>query len=206
MTTRATRMTILLTAALTAGVLAARPAAAHCDTLDGPVVADARAALAKGEVTPALKWVRPEAEPEIRAAFAHALSVRALSAQAAQLADTYFFETLVRVHRAGEGAPYTGLKPAGGEIEPGIAAADRALETASAEALIKVMTAHVAAGVTDRFARAVAARKHADLAVDAGREFVEAYVDFIHYVERVHTAAVGPSPAHGMPAAVAHEH
>ena len=31
---------------------------AHCDTLDGPVVAMARIALDKGDVTPLLKWVR----------------------------------------------------------------------------------------------------------------------------------------------------
>ena len=33
-------------------------ARAHCDTLDGPVVTTAKAALEKGDVTPLLKWVR----------------------------------------------------------------------------------------------------------------------------------------------------
>ncbi len=197
--------TVLLAATLAAGMLAARPAAAHCDTLDGPVVQDARAAFAKGDVTPVLKWVQPGDEAEIRAAFAHAVTVRALSPEAQQLADLYFFETLVRVHRAGEGAPYTGLKPAG-EVEPGIAAADTALETGSADALVKAMTAHVAAGVAQRFAHTAEARKHADDSVASGRGYVEAYVDFIHFVERVHEAAVGPAPAHGSTASAAHAH
>jgi Family of unknown function (DUF6448) len=197
--------TILLAATLAAGMLAARPAAAHCDTLDGPVVRDARAAFAKGDVTPVLKWVQPGDEAEIRAAFAHAITVRALSPEAQQLADMYFFETLVRVHRAGEGAPYTGLKPAG-EVEPGIAAADTALEAGSVDGLVKAMTADVAAGVKARFARTAEAKKHADDNVGAGREFVEAYVDFIHYVERVHDAAVGPAPGHGSAASAAHAH
>ena len=205
MTRNLTTTKILLALALATGTLAARPAAAHCDTLDGPVVVDARAALAKGEVTPVLKWVRPAAEPEIRAAFARALSVRTLSPAAAELADTYFFETLVRVHRAGEGAPYTGLKPAG-EVEPGIAAADRALETGSADALVKAMSAHVAEGVAERYARVAAAKAHANHTVEAGREYVEAYVDFIHYVERVHAAAVGPATAHGDAVAAPHAH
>jgi hypothetical protein len=197
--------TILLAATLATGMLAARPAAAHCDTLDGPVVSDARKALTKGDVTPVLRWVQPGDEAEIRAAFAHAVTVRALSPAAQQLADTYFFETLVRVHRAGEGAPFTGLKPAG-EVEPGIAAADTALEAGTADALVNAMTADVTAGVKERFARAAEARKHADDSVGAGREFVEAYVDFIHYVERVHEAAVGPAPAHGSTASAAHAH
>ena len=205
MTRNLTTTKILLALALAAGTLAARPAAAHCDTLDGPVVVDARAALAKGDVTPVLKWVRPAAEAEIRTAFSHALSVRALSPAAAELADTYFFERLVRVHRGGEGAPYTGLKPAG-EVEPGIAAADRALQSGSADALVKAMSAHVAEGVAGRYARAAAAMKHADHTVEAGRAYVEAYVDFIHYVERVHAAAVGPATAHGDAVAAPHAH
>jgi hypothetical protein len=206
MKTRSQRQLILTAVALAAVTLAARPSAAHCDTLDGPVVTDARTAFAAGDVTPVLKWVTPDAEGEIRAAFAHATAVRALSPEAKELADTYFFETLVRVHRAGEGAPYTGLKPAGGEVEPGIAAADDALRSGSVDGLVKAMTAHVAGGVTERFNRAAAARKNAEHSVAAGREFVAAYVDFIHYVERVHATVVGPSPAHGAAAGAAHAH
>ena len=82
--------------------------AAHCDTMDGPVVAAARVALEKGDIAPVLKWVKPEREKEIRAAFARTLSVRAGGPEAKELADMYFFETLVRVHRAGEGAPLHG--------------------------------------------------------------------------------------------------
>jgi hypothetical protein len=205
MTDNRTMMTIVLAAALAAGTLAARPAAAHCDTLGGPVVADARVALANGDVTPALKWVRPADEAEIRAAFGRALAVRGLSAQAQQLADTYFFETLVRVHRAGEGEPFNGLKPAD-EVEPGIAAADKALQSGSAGGLLTAMTGDVTAGVTERFARAAAARKHVNDDVDAGREYVEAYVEFIHYVERVHEAAAGPAPGHGTTASAVHAH
>src|SRR5512145_18046 len=100
--------------------LVPRAAIAHCDTLDGPVVKDARAALDSKDVTAVLKWVRQDKEAEIREAFQHALGVRALGSEARALADRFFFETLVRVHREGEGAPYTGLKPAGTAVDPGI--------------------------------------------------------------------------------------
>jgi Family of unknown function (DUF6448) len=83
--------------------LSSRPALAHCDTMDGPVVRDARVALDSRDVTPVLKWIAPGKEGEIREAFQHAVTGRALSAEARTLADRLFFETLVRVHREGEG-------------------------------------------------------------------------------------------------------
>ncbi len=114
----------MATALATVSLLAPRMALAHCDTLDGPVVIDARTALQQQDVTPVLKWVTANAEAEIRTAFDQVLAVRKLGGAAQALADRSFFETLVRVHRAGEGAPYTGLKPAG-SVEPIVARAAR---------------------------------------------------------------------------------
>jgi hypothetical protein len=179
-----------IAAAVALGVGAARTAGAHCDTLDGPVVVDARAALAAGDVTPVLKWVQVGDEPEIRAAFDRTLAVRAAGGAALELADTWFFETLVRVHRAGEGAPYTGLKPAGA-VEPGIAAADLAIDSGSVDSLVAALTEHLDEGVRNRFERVVGAREHAGHNVAAGRAYVAAYVDFIHYVEGLHVAMAG---------------
>ena len=192
-------------AAVAFGGGAVRTAGAHCDTLDGPVVSDARAALAAGNVTPVLKWVQTEDEPEIRAAFDRTLAVRAAGGAALELADTWFFETLVRVHRAGEGAPYTGLKAAGA-VEPGIAAADRAIDSGSADGLVAALKEHLDEGVRRRFERVVAAREHANHNVVAGRGYVAAYVDFIHYVEGLHVALAGSG--HGAAPAVhdAHAH
>ncbi len=173
-------------------------ALAHCDTMDGPVITDAKQALEKGDITPVLKWVKREAEPEIKAAFQKALAVRSKGADAKELADTYFFETLVRIHRAGEGAPYEGIKPAGTKLEPGIEAADKALDSGSVEGLVKEVTNKVAEGIRERFAHSVEAKKHKDESVEAGRAFVEAYVTFIHYVERLHqNAATNPSHHRG---------
>lgn len=189
------------------GLAAAQRAGAHCDTLDGPVVAAARAALEKGDPTPVLKWVRPADEDEIRAAFALALAVRGGGPQARQLADTWFFETLVRVHRAGEGAPFTGLAPAGTPVEPAILLADRALATGDPSELIGSLGRTVADGVRERYARAAEAKKHADESVAKGREFVAAYVELTHYVERLDADATKSAAPHGEGApAPAHAH
>lgn len=179
---------------------------AHCDTLNGPVVATAREALEKGDVTPILKWVKKDEEPGIKAIFKKTLVVRSKGKEAKELADMYFFETLVRIHRAGEGAPYTGLKSE--TAEASIAAADKALESGSADALVKLVTDAAAKGIRERFARAKEAKKHADESVEAGREFVEAYVDFTHYVERLHMDASASGSHHGVPegTAAGHKH
>jgi hypothetical protein len=162
---------------------------AHCDTMDGPVVAAAKNALEKGDVTPTLKWVKPEQEVEIRGAFQKTLVVRRQSAEAKELADLYFFETLVRVHRASEGEPYAELKPAGTAVEPGVAAADKSISDGSAASLMKDITGAIGAGIQKRFARVMETKKHADESVAAGREYVAAYIELVHYVERVHQAA-----------------
>jgi hypothetical protein len=177
--------TSFVVTAVLGAILTARPVLAHCDTADGPVVAAAKVALAKGDITPVLKWVKPEAESELRSAFARALAVRGKGPEAQALADQYFFENLVRIHRVGEGAPYTGILPAGTPLEPAIALSDQALESGNADRLVKGISHDVEEGIRERFARAAAAKKRADASVAAGREFVEAYVEFTHYVERL---------------------
>jgi len=190
------RVSIVVAALALAFVLSARVASAHCDTADGPVVADAKVALDKGDITPVLKWVKSGAEAEVRAAFARALAARGRDPEVRALADEYFFENLVRIHRAGEGAPYTGILPAGTPIEPAIALADQSLESGNADKLVKGIVHHVEEGIRERFARAAAARKQAGASVAAGREFVEAYVELTHFVERLHLDAT-TSAAHG---------
>jgi len=185
---------ILILATLLVGAVA--PVFVHCDTMDGPVVAAAKEALAAADVTPTLKWVAAGQEGEVRAAFGQTLAVRAEGPAAKELADMYFFETLVRLHRASEGEPYTGLKPAGA-VEAAVAAADEALARGAVDDLVAEVTGHVAAAIRERFERTMAAKAHAEDSVAAGREFVAAYVDFVHYVEGVAAGAEGGGHGHG---------
>lgn len=198
-TARSTRRT--LTAGMAAATMALgsmalpAPAAAHCDGLDGPVVAAARIALATGDVRPALAWVRAADEAEIRSAFDHAAKVRALGAEARTVADQWFFETLVRVHRAGEGAPFTGLKPAGAEVAEGVVVAEAALADPGAAPLGPRLAGHVASAVDRRLQRVRELAGYDPTDVEAGRAWVEAYVDYIHFVEAL-VALVHGGPSH----------
>ena len=169
---------------------------AHCDGMDGPVVKAAQEALAKGDVNLVLIWVRKNDEADIRRAFDQTVNVRKLNPQARELADMYFFETLVRIHRAGEGAPYTGLKPAGRDLGPAIPAADLALKSGDVAPLTNLLIEKMSAGLTERYKRAMAAKSFEVQDVGAGREYIETYVSFIHYVEGIYEATINPASGH----------
>ena len=181
-------------------ILAALPASAraHCDTLDGPVVKTARTALETGRVGPVLAWVRPQGEAEVKAAFSRALAVRKLGKEARELADTSFFETVVRVHRAGEGAPYTGLEPAGQDLGPAVPAADQAIVKRSPEEVEKLLVAAVKEGLHRRLHPVISLPQPGEN-VAQGREWVAAYVPYVHWVAGVYQAASGGTGTHPEP-------
>lgn len=169
---------------------------AHCDGMDGPVIKAAQKALETGNVNPVLLWVQKKDESEIKEAFQKTLAVRKLGAEGRGLADRYFFETLVRIHRAGEGAPYTGLKPAGRDLGPAIPAADRAIEDGSVKPLLRLLTMTLQVGVREQFKKVMANKRFDRDNIEAGRAYVKAYVEYIHYVERLYEAAETQTEGH----------
>jgi hypothetical protein len=196
---------LLKASALAVALAWSASASAHCDTLDGPVVSAARKALDSGNVNLVLVWVQKNDEAEIRNAFQKARSVRKAGGDAKELADTYFFETLVRVHRAGEGAGYTGLKPAG-HVEPPVAAADKALETGKLQPLGKLVNERIEKGLHGHFDAVMAKKKYNPNDVEAGRAYSSAYVEFVHYAERLYDAAETMAPEHVQKPAAAPTH
>ena len=169
---------------------------AHCDGMDGPVVKAAQQGLATNNVNLVLIWVPASDEAEIKNAFAKTMAVSKLNPEAKELADMYFFETLVRIHRAGEGEPYTGVKPAGRDLGPAIPAADKAIGDGSVGPLIKMLTDTSAAGIRERFQQVLATRNFKKEDVRAGREYVKAYVEFVHYAEGLYATAHGSNHEH----------
>jgi len=170
---------------------------AHCDTMGGPIIKSAQKALETGEVNLVLMWIQKKDEAELKQAFEKAREVRKLNPAAKELADMYFIETFVRLHRAGEGAPYTGIKPAGTDLGPAVEAADGALESGSAKKLLKLMTETVTHSIHEQFERVMELKKHVGESVEAGREYVEAYVKYVHYVEKLYDDATAKMAHHG---------
>lgn len=155
----------------------------HCDTMDGPVVADAKKALENSNVNYALKWVQPDYENELIEVFDLVMKVRVLSPEAMKLSDRYFFETLVRLHRTGEGVPYTGIKPSGTPIDEKIKAADRSIETGNLASLKGIVPEDRFHELEKLFEKVMSLRNFDVNDVKAGRAYVEAYVQFFHFAE-----------------------
>ena len=160
----------------------------HCDSMDGPVVTAARLALETRNVNLVLPYVPQEGEAEVIRAFDRVLPLRADGAR--EIADLYFFETVVRIHRAGEGAPYTGLKPAGLSEGPVIPVAERAIETGSPDELVKVLTDIVRAESLKRFRRMNELQKHVDDSLDDAREYVEAMLGLQVWSHKLYKCAL----------------
>jgi hypothetical protein len=192
-----TRIKSLMASALMAGfLLGPQSAQAHCDSADGPVASAAQKALNTGNVNLALPYAPFAAEAELRAAFAQSVKVRGLSADAKVLADRSFIETSVRLHRAGEGAAFTGVKPAGTDFGPAIQAAEQAIETGDLSQVKAMLVEEIEHGLHQRLAHAREARKAskepkvADQ-VDAARTRVSAEFAFVGFVESLRQATRG---------------
>lgn len=158
----------------------------HCDSMDGPVVRAARQALEAGDVTLILPYVPKAGEDEVIRAFRRVIPVRKDGALARDVADLYFFETVVRIHRAGEGAPYTGLKPAGLDVGPVIPVAEQAIETGSPDELVSLLSDTVRAEVMRRFDHVMHLQKHAQGTVDETREYVGAMLGLQVYAHHLY--------------------
>lgn len=184
--------------ALAALALLAPTATAHCDAVDGPVASAAIRALDEENPFLVFPFVKPEAEGELQAAYEDALDARATGPAAKTVADRYFMETAVRLHREGEDAPYSGLQPAGSGRTPAVEAAEEALESGDVGPLVALLADAVERETRARFeaASSGAAEPRSAEDVAAARERVERELEFIGYAEGVHRAALGTGGAH----------
>lgn len=170
----------------------------HCDSLDGPVVRAARRALETGDVGLVLPYVPPSAESEVGAGFARVQAARMAGPAAREVADQYFFETVVRLHRAGEGAPFTGLKPAGLDVGPIIPAAEKAIESGDRAPLEELLVSAVREALTRRFRRLDDLRAGAGRGLEGARAYVQAMLGLQVWAHGLYRAARHDGgPGHG---------
>ncbi len=158
------------------------PANAHCDSYDGPVIKDALQALENNKVAPVLKWIAPEQEKEVIELFNKTYRLKSGDKEIYTIVEKHFLETLVRLHRETEGAPFTGLKPAG-SMTPLVEMADRSIEINSMEEVSKTVITHLEHVLKERYAEVMKLNKTKDNSVEAGRAYVHAYVMYTHTLE-----------------------
>ena len=172
----------------------------HCDSIDGPVVTAAANALERNDVRLVLPFVPKVAEREVMEAFEAVTAARTLGPEAKDVADRYFFETVVRIHRAGEGAPFTGLKPAGMDVGPVIGVAERAIAAGAPDDLVALLTGELETEIRERFAEMLRRQARADGDVDATRDYVEAMLGLQVWAHSLYESIHGDQHEHS------HEH
>lgn len=163
---------------------------AHCDSYDGPVIQEALHALETGEVAPLLKWVDEKDEKEIVSLFDKAVALKSGDSGSYEIVKKHFLETLVRIHRESEGAPFTGLKPAG-SVTPVVQMADQSIESGDAKILTEKLMAHLQKEIQTKFAHLHKAEQTKENSVEDGRKYVAAYVEYTHFLEAVHDIIAG---------------
>jgi len=151
----------------------------HCDSMDGPVVKAAIKALKTQNVNLILPYVPKDGENEVINAYNKVIKLRNQNDEIKYIADQYFFETVVRIHRAGEGAPFSGLKPAGLDHGPVVPIAEEAVETGSADKLITFLTDNLKSEIEKKFARVMELKKQENGPVDKAREYISNMLGFI---------------------------
>lgn len=176
---------VLLSALMIFGSL---PASAHCDSYDGPTIKDAVKALETNNVNLVLKWITPEQEQVIIPLFNKTYSLKTWDKEIYEIVEKHFFETLVRLHRETEGAPFTGLKPAG-TTKKIIQLSDQALESNNVDDLLVKLNTHIGKVLREKYEKVVALDKVKNNSPAKGREYVEAYVDYTHTIEAIHDIA-----------------
>lgn len=163
----------------------ALPASAHCDSYDGPVVKEATKALETNNVNLVLKWVTKEQEQEIISLFNKTYSLKSGDKEVYAIVEKHFLETLVRLHRETEGAPYTGLKPAG-TTKPIIQMTDETLIDGNVDEFLVNLNSHIDNVIREKYQKVADLKKVKDNSIEQGRAYVEAYVDYTHTVEAIH--------------------
>jgi hypothetical protein len=176
-------------------VIVSNPASAHCDSYDGPVITDARKALETNNPEPVLKWISEKQEDEVVSLFNNTVALKNGDREIYQVVEKYFFETLVRLHRETEDAPYTGLKPAG-TTKQIIQMTDKALEERNVDDFLAKFNSHIDKVVREKYQKVAELDKVKDNSKEQGRAFVIAYVDYTHTVEALHDVMEHGSDSH----------
>ncbi len=135
-------------------------------------------------------------EEELREKFQQSLAVFKNGGNPADLAQKYFMETAVRLHRAAEGMPFTGLKPS--STNPAdIEAAEKALETGNFEPLQDLLCQALQDESYKWFQKARESKENDDESITSGREWVNNYVKYITYIHKLYQT-IQAGPPHGV--------
>jgi hypothetical protein len=176
---------ILVCSIVFAATVCSPRAAAERDLADEIVAQAARDALRTGDFTPIVIWVQKPQEQALHAAFRQTQAVRVLNREARELADEYFVDVAVRLHREAERDLFDG---------PARRAATRALAEHDGEIVVDVIVDRMRANLRARLRDVAQRRDFARGDVAGGRAYVASYTAFLRYAAALYAAATAPLP------------
>ncbi len=195
---------ILCVSFICALLLAPTMTFAHCDTMDGPVITAAKKSIETKNPNYFLIWVQEKDEAKILEEFKNVLEERVKNPSNAESIDTTFFGSLVKIHREGEGATYTGIKPAGDFGSPLIPLVDEAIDSGSSEKLEALFPEALRVQVVDRFQEVIGKKNYPLENVPAGRDYVESYIVFFHWALNLYNASLKGEVARATEGEISH--
>ena len=200
MKTKIKKLCYLILALFSIVLISPQQVYAHCDSYDGPVIKDAYEALKTNNVKLVLKWINENQEEEIISLFNKTYLLKTGDKEIYDIVEKHFFETLVRLHRETEGAPYTGLKPAG-TTKKIIQMSDNAINSGSIDDLLVKLNNHIGSVLREKYEKVLELEKVKNETTEKGREYVEAYVIYTHTLEGIHDIIEHSAEGHS-----AHQH
>jgi hypothetical protein len=128
---------------------------------------------------------RSQQEQEIVYLFNKTNSLKSGDKEVYDIVKKHFFETLVRLHRETEGAPYTGLKPAG-QTKKIIQLSDQTIVDNNIDDLLIKLNKHIEKVIREKYKKVAVLSRTKNISIENGREYVSAYVDYTHTLEALH--------------------
>ncbi len=171
---------------------------AHCDRVNGPVAKSARQALKTGQFKPVAIWIGEEQEAALQDRFESSLKAYRAGGPGKKVAKSYFMSEAIRLHRAAEGMPFTGLKPAS-ELPIDLKLAEKARETGDVQPVVDLLSSELEQKVKKWFKTSREARRQWEQQqnVETGRKWADAYVKYIIYVHKLYQKIMA-GPPHGV--------
>lgn len=163
------------------------------DMTNGPVMGAAKMALDKGNVNYVLIWVPEESENKLKNLFEKTFCESRAGKDMEDIAINWYFETVKRLHRAGERRLYTCMNPDGSDERSVVPKVKRAIETGEADEIIGFIPKTKEHDFRHRLHHLIEKKNYDVNNVAAGREYVAEFIDFIIYLHHFCTSSSGES-------------
>ena len=160
--------------------------APYMDSMSGPLVKAAEKALEMENVKFVLPYVSSQDEEELKDAFEKTLLVRELSSDAAELADYWFFETAVRLHRKEENKSYTGIKSSGSDWGPILPKINQAIDSENPDELLNFLSNFIGEDLNGRFEEVISKKDYDPNDVEEAREYINSLSEFIKFTSKLY--------------------